>query len=400
MSAFGLARKRASVFSGTVAAAALLCAAPAVAQDQGAGPWTIEASYTADVIGPVAGDVVHRGSVLDNFDFIADLDLGRAIGWEGATVHGYILSNNGQIPNDFVGSLQGVDNIEVARQDIRLYELWVEAPLGERTTLLGGLYDLNSEFYANDAAGLLISPPFGIGSELAATGPNGPSIFPSTALGLRVNHDFGNGYARAAVLNAHSGVPGDPGGVDLEFDGGALIIAEAGLSGPVRFAVGAWRYSDSQDDIRDVAPGGDPVQRTSQGAYVLAERVLSGDPADGGRVVTGFIRAGISDGDTSPFRGGWQAGVLVDSIFENRPDSRFSVGIQQGALSSKMQANLAAGGVDAADAESGLEITWSDRIGDRITIQPDLQVIFDNGGDSKADPVFVLGLRATFPILR
>lgn len=398
MSDFNFAQKRASMLLGAAAVTAMMWAAPAMAREEG-GLWSVEAAYTADLIGPVAGDASRRGSVLDNFDLVGDLDLGRAVGWDGAVLHGYLLSNNGDIPNDVVGSLQGVDNIEVARQDIRLYELWIQAPLGDRTTILGGLYDLNSEFYANDAAGLLISPSFGIGSELAATGPNGPSIFPSTALGVRVNHEFDAGYVRGAVLNARSGVPGDPGGVDLEFDGGALVIAEAGFTGDGKFAVGAWRYTDSQDDIRDLAPGGDPVQRTSQGAYVLAERVLWGDPDDGGRVVTGFLRAGISDGYTSPFKGGWQAGVLVERVFASRPDSSLSIGVQQGTLSTRMRANLIDEGVEAADAESGLEITYSDRLTDRITIQPDLQVIFDNGGASDAGTAVVLGLRLTIDLI-
>lgn len=398
MSAFGFAQKRASVLLGTAAVTAMAFAAPALAEEV-SSPWSFEAVYTVDAIGPDAGDVAKKGSVLDDLDVVADLDLGQAIGWDGATLHGYLLVNNGQIPNDIAGSLQGVDNIEVGRQGARLYELWVQAPLGETATVLGGLYDLNSEFYANDAAGLLINPAFGIGSELAATGPNGPSIFPSTALALRVNREFDGGYVRGAVLNAHAGVPGDPDGVDFEFDGGALVIAEAGFTGRGKFAVGAWRYSDSQDDIHDVTLGGDPVQRKAQGAYVLAERVLSGDPDGEGRVVTGFFRAGISDGDTSPFKGGWQAGVLVERPFAGRPDSSFSVGVQQGAISKKMQANLVLGGLNAADAESGLEFTYSDRIAPRITLQPDLQVIFDAGGDSSADPVVVAGFRLTIDLL-
>lgn len=398
MSNFSFAQKSAFMILGTAAVATMMFAAPAMAEEEG-GLWSVEAAYTADVIGPVAGDSARRGSVLDNFDLVGDLDLGRAIGWDGAVLHGYLLSNNGDIPNDVVGSLQGVDNIEVGRQDIRLYELWIQAPLGERTTVLAGLYDLNSEFYANDAAGLLIAPSFGIGSELAATGPNGPSIFPSTALAVRINHEFDNGYVRGAVLNAHAGVPGDTGGVDVEFDGGALVIAEAGFTGGGKFAVGAWRYTDHQDDIRDLTPLGDPVRRTSQGAYILAERVLWGAPDDGGRVVTGFLRAGISDGSTSPFKGGWQAGVLVERVFASRPDGVLSIGLQQGALSSRMRANLIDEGVDAADAESGLEITYSDRLTDRITLQPDLQVIFDNGGASDAGTVVVLGLRLTVDLL-
>lgn len=397
MSAFGFAQKRASVLLGTVAAAAMVCATQALAQEA-SGPWTLTATYTADAIGPVAGAADHELSVLDDLDLVADLDLGRAIGWEGVVVHGYLLSNNGDIPNDIAGALQGIDNIEVERQGVRLYELWIQAPVGRRTTLLGGLYDLNSEFYANESAGLLISPSFGIGSELAATGPNGPSIFPSTAMAMRLNHEFDGGYARAAVLNAHAGVPGDPGGVNLKFDGGALVIAEAGLTRSGKIAVGAWRYSDDQDDIRDLAPGGGPERRTAQGAYVLAERVLFGAPDGEGQVATGFFRAGVSDGDTSPFRGGWQAGVLIERAIAGRPDSSVSIGIQQGGLSSKMRANLVDDGVDSAAAESGLEITYSDRISPKITVQPDLQVIFDRGGDSRADPEVILGLRLSFDL--
>lgn len=396
MAIFGRAQKRLRGLAVlTAVAGACAIAAPARAED---GAWTFEAAYTADVIGPVAGDASKRGVVLDNLDLVADLDLGQVIGWEGATLHGYLLSNQGGVPNDFAGTLQGVDNIEVGRQGVRLYELWIDAPIGENTSVLAGLYDLNSEFYANDASGLLINPSFGIGSELAATGPNGPSIFPSTALAVRVNHDFEGGYFRASVLNAHAGVPGDPGGVHLDFDAGVLVIAEAGLAGDNgKLSFGLWRYSDKQDDIRDIDLFGDPVKRTAQGGYLLGERVLMG--GDDGRKVTGFFRAGVSDGKTSPFKGGWQAGVLVERVFEGRPDSAFSVGVQQGLLSSRMKDLMVGGGIDASSAESGLEFTYSDRLTSRISIQPDLQVVFEPGGDRDADPLVVAGVRLTIDLL-
>jgi porin len=376
-----------------------LAATPLRAEEEASPALAVEALYRVDLIGPVQGGVSRRGSVLDNLDLVADLDLGRAIGWSGATIHGYILSNNGQIPNDRAGTLQGVDNIEVARQGVRLYELWLQAPVGDDTTVLVGLYDLNSEFYANDAADLLIAPPFGIGSELAATGPNGPSIFPSTAIALRVNHDFPTGYVRAAVLNARAGVPGDPDGTDLSFGDGALMIAEAGTHGSTRFAVGLWRYSDRQDDIWAVNLAGQPLKRVAAGGYALAEATLFGDEAGDGPWTRGFVRIGVSDGDTSPFRGGWQAGVVIDRLLPGRPDSQASIGVQQGVLSSNMRAILASGGADAARAESGFEVTYSDRLTPRIRIQPDLQVIFDAGGDRRADPVVIIGARLTIDLI-
>lgn len=155
-------------------AAAGLLPAMAVAQDR---PVEIAAEITVDAVGQVAGGGDRTVRALTNIDVTADIDLGTMAGWQGANAHVYVLDNRGARPNDSIGTLQGVDNIEVPDAGLRLFEAWVEQDLGRGASLRMGLYDVNSEFYANDAAGLLIAPPFGIGSELAATGPNGPSIF-------------------------------------------------------------------------------------------------------------------------------------------------------------------------------------------------------------------------------
>lgn len=244
---------------------------------------------------------------------------------------------------------------------------------------------------------MLIAPAFGIGSEIAATGPNGPSIFPSTALAARFHTAFDNdAFVRAAILNADARVVGDPDGVDLSFDEGALLIAEGGVDGDRKLAVGAWRYSDKQDDVRDLTLAGDPVQRTAQGAYVVYEQPLTG--GDGPRATTAFIRAGVSDGDTTPFAGGWQAGVLVERPFASRPDSAFSFGVNQGVLSDGYRQNQIDLGADMADSEMQVEITYSDRVLPFLSIQPDLQWVRRPGGDRGVEDAFVAGLRISIDI--
>lgn len=373
----------------------LACAStPAAAQEKG-GALEFSAAYTADLTGMVGGGRPHAGRYLDNLDVTVDLDLGQAAGWSGATLHGALLNNSGGTPNDVAGTLQGIDNIEVAKPRLRLFELWLQQSFADdRVTALAGLYDLNSEFYANESAGLLIAPSFGIGSELAATGPNGPSIFPSTALAFRVNVALGEGgYARAAVVNAKSGVLGDPGGVDFSFGDGVLAIAEAGIEGPTRLGVGTWGYSRRQDDIRDLDPAGAPFRRRARGAYVLGEQHLFG--GDDGPQATAFGRAGFSDAHTTPFKGGWQAGVLIARPLAGRPDSAISFGVQQGLLSRAFRANLRDTGIDAGHAETGFEITYSDKLSRRITVQPDLQWIHHAGGDRQAKGRLVAALRLT-----
>jgi porin len=377
-----------------VAGAAI--ALPAMAQTTGEGAWSHEVVYTADLAGAVRGGTAHAGRALDNLDVIVDGDLDKLLGWRGATVHAYGLNNSGGAPNDLAGTLQGVDNIEVGRPRARLYELWLQQRFaGDHGSVLAGLYDLNSEFYSTQASGLLLAPPFGIGSEFASTGPNGPSIFPSTALAVRVKvKGEGGRYVQAAVLNAHAGTVGDPKGPATQFDHGVILIGEAGVGDRWRLAVGGWLYTKRQPDLRELDAGGDPALSQARGGYVLAEYPFV-DGGETGRSVRGFARLGLSDGDTTPFRSGWQAGVLVDKVFASRPDSAFSVGVEQGRLSTKQRANTLDGGVSPADAESSLEITYSDKVAPRVTLQPDVQFIRRAGGDRDARDVVVLAVRMT-----
>ena len=373
-----------------VAASVLGFSSTALAEGTKNKALDLSVSYSADVTGVVSGGIAKRGRLLDNLEISADLDLDKAMGWKGATAHALVLNNSGGMPNDDAGTAQGIDNIEVSRQRLRLFEAWIQQSFaGDKASALVGLYDLNSEFYANDSAGLLIAPAFGIGSELAATGPNGPSIFPSTSLAVRLKwtprEDV---YVQAAALNANAGVLGDPGGVDTSFDSGALMIAEAGWTGAGKIALGAWRYSDKQDDIRD------PAQRTAQGAYLLLERHLGATGEDAPRQTTAFARLGLSDGDTTDFKGGWQAGLLVQHVFDSRPQSAFSVGVNQGYFSGKARANaLDAGGV-LKRAESAIELTYADSFGP-LTLQPDLQYIKDPAGDAGVGHALVAALRVS-----
>lgn len=354
------------------------------------GAWTHQLTYTVDVTGAVEGGVQKAGRVLDNIDAVLDGDLGQAFGWRDTKLHIYLLNNSGGRPNEVVGSLQGVDNIEVARPRLRLYEAWMEHSFGQ-VSVLAGLYNLNSEFYTTETSGLLMAPPFGIGSELASTGPNGPSIFPLSSLAVRVKAGAEKGfYGEAAVLNAHAGTLGANDDTQMGLDRGVILIGEGGWRGARRLAVGVWGYSEAQDDIRDTRPDGSPARHRSQGAYVLAEGPLWSTSR--GMGVNAFMRAGVSDGDTSPYEGGWQAGVKLDKLVPGRPDSALSIGFQQAFLSRKQRSNGLDQGLAIGPNESGVEMVYADRIG-RVSFRPDLQLIQNPQGDRNRPTALVGALR-------
>ncbi len=376
---------------------ALLSSLPAVAQEAAPPqpPLTVSGSYRLDLVGVAADGRAMRATGLDDLFVEADADLDRLAGWQGARLHVDVLNNLGGRPNDRAGTLQGIDNIEVAHPRLRLFQAWIEQSLGKATSLRAGLYDLNSEFYSNDAAALLIQPAFGVGSEIAATGTNGPSIFPITALALRIEHRVGaGGFVRAAAINATAGVIGDRHGSAFDFHHGALLIGEAGVERHgAKIALGAWGYTQRQDDIAATDAGGDPIRRAAHGAYLIAQTALN-DP-DGRFATSLFVRAGISDGHTTPFKGGWQAGLLATHIFPGRPDSQLSIGAQHAEIARGYRDALRSGGTQAADNEHAVELTYSDKPARFLTLQPDLQLVWNRGGDARADRVTVATLRVT-----
>ena len=383
-------------------AAALLLAFglehPAWAQDEsddGKSPISIEASYKSDLASVVSGGLARGTRWLDNLNVTAEFDLDRLAGWQGGTVFVNVLNNFGGRPNDLVGSIQGVNNIEVGSTHFKLYEAWAEQALGS-VTVRAGLYDLNTEFYQNDASALLISPPFGIGSELSATGPNGPSIFPSTALAGRINVQLGGMYVRAAVLNAKAGTIGDADGVAPFGPEGLLTIGEWGWTGNGKVAIGAWRYTKEQPviDAPDVQPQG--TTHVSQGIYFTLERELFAK--DGGATVSGFLRGGISDGYTTPYAGGWQAGVLVDHVFAARPASSFSLGVGTALLSKSYRDSAFLAGAPLRKTETIIEATYKDEILPGLSLQPDLQYVINPAADPTIRNALVVGLRVQFDL--
>ncbi|MGZ8308186.1 MAG: carbohydrate porin [Allosphingosinicella sp.] len=372
--------------------AAALSAAPAAAQPALPAGLSVDASYIADLIGIVSGGVDRGARYLDNLEIAAEADLDEIAGWRGGRIGLRLLSNQGGNPNDLAGTLQGVDNVEVADHRIKLFELWLaQSFAGGRVDLRLGLFDLNDEFYASVASEDLLAPSFGIGPELGATGPSGPSIFPSSSLTARLLvRPADDLYVQASILNAQAGVVGDPGGIDLAFDQGLLAIGEAGWTGRGKLALGVWSYTESVP----VVPPAPPARDAASGVYLLAEQPISA--TDAARQVEIFFRGGVAHGDTTPFRASWQAGFRVGGLIPGRPLGRLSFGIHQARLTTRFRGAGTPGGGERSAAETGFELTYVDRLAPFLTVQPDLQYVLRPAGRRDIDAALVVGLRLIF----
>jgi porin len=377
-----------------LATAALVAASPARAEDAPAGPdpaVKLGATFNADVMDVVSGGN-RRGVVyVDRLLVSVDVDLERAIHWTGGAVHVDLMNNRGGAPGDNAGAITGVSRTEIEPRPIRIVQAYLRQTFaGGRGSAVLGFYDVGADFYATPSAEIYLGPAGGLAPELAAVGP---PDFPETALLLQLRYaPTAQTYVEAMAANAHQGVIGDVGGADFSLRHGLFLAAEVGYSGPFKLAIGAWRDTQSLPDIRDLTSGGDPIPRTAHGAYALLEAPLF-SPEGGVRKTTAFIKGGVSDGDTTPFLASWVAGVLIEHVFNGRPDSAFACSVVQGRLSRGHRANQADAGLTVGPSETEYECTYADTIAPHLVLQPDLQWVHRPSGQQAIHDALLLSLR-------
>lgn len=345
--------------------------------------------------------VAERGSrYADILQSTVDADLERAVGWTGASAHLDLLHSYSTSPNDLARTLQGIVLDDVETRHIRIYQAWMERRLADgRASLRLGIYDPKLEFGVIDSEESLINPSFSVAPELAGSGPRGAPVFPSTSLGARLRLGYGaNGYLQLAALDALAGTVGDFAGLDASFGRGALLITEAGAGTERgRLAFGAWRYTRPVPDLRDRRTGGVPAPRAARGAYALAERTFGAEPGEGRQAVL-FTRVGVSDGDTSPYAGSWQAGLRLRGVFDGRPGSTLALGATQALMSGKFVRNAVQRRRPVSPMETVFEISYSDQLLRGLRLQPDLQWVLHPAGGATSRDACVFTLRATLDL--
>ncbi|MCD6707371.1 MAG: carbohydrate porin [Thiobacillus sp.] len=365
--------------------------------------------YRADVISNVSGGLKEGTTALGNLDVKFDFNLGALIGWDGVSVGLHGIASHGGKPNaNLVGSSQGVDNIEVDTNAAKLFQAWIQKRfLNEKLSALFGLYDLNSEFYVSHSTGIFLHPSPGIGSELAQTGLNGPSVFPTSSVGLRVGYLLTpETYVQAVVLDGVPGDPDNPRGTHIQFnDGdGALRVVEAGyIPGKAKdgeqaladkYAVGAWSYTTRFADLVDVDGTGDPLMRKgNKGFYVLAERTLHRGTRNPDSHADGFIRYGRANADFNQFSSYFQTGLVLSGMVAGRGEDQFAVSYSTARTGDKHRLAASIAGAEATSHESVWEATYRARMAPWLSVQPNIQYVINPGADARIKNATVLGVR-------
>jgi carbohydrate-selective porin OprB len=263
--------------------------------------------------------VVTAGLLMLEVDVALDKLIGP--GWGAAYVAGLAIHGHGL--TDELMDVHGVSG-NTAPEDVRLFEAWIEQPIGA-FTLRGGLLAADQEFVLAETSSTLLSATFGITGQFSANivGP----VYPVGAPGLSGRLELRRITARLAV---YDGTQANSHGVPETLGPEALALGEIAI-GPVR--LGGWHHGER-----------------GTGVYAIADAQLEPD-------VGAFARIGHSpDAAVVAYI---DAGIRI-TPGSRRPDDLVSVGI---AFATTDQ-----GAQTLVEATYELQLRW-------LTIQPDVQLV-------------------------
>ena len=303
--------------------------------------------YDGAAFADLAGGVRRGATYLGTLRLQLTVDGLRLAGVPGMTLFVEGLNIHGGHPSRFVGDAQGVSSLEGPSRWM-LYEGWIQQNLfADQLSILIGRYDLNTEFYRLQTAGLFLNSSFGIGPEFSQSGRSGPSIFPDTSVGTRVAWKPARGVVlRTAILD------GVPGNFFARGDGLLLVAEGAYLFRPTsrdsprnprfrlgrvaglppyaaKIALGTWHYTANQG---------------SSGAYVLADQTLFTDSQRPARRVTLFGQFGIGDARVNHFARYTGAGIVMSGLMKARENDELGIAIAAAHDSANFAAQQRAAG--------------------------------------------------------
>jgi porin len=374
--------------------------------------------YNGEIASNVAGGA-KRGSVYaGSLHLQLALDGERLAATPGLSGFFDVLWINGGDPSDYAGDVQGVSDFAAARA-VRLYEAWLEYNFADnRFSILGGRYDLNTEFYHLASATMFLNSSFGIGPEFGLSGFSGPSIFPNTSLAVRLAYKPDpNIVLQTAILD---GAPLDRlNGSPAPFDrhNGALLVAEAAYvsyrpgDDPAqdggnrvgraasqaayddKIAVGAWYYTAHLTET-DV-PTATPVQMQGEGGgYAILDHLLFKADDDPKRRLSGFVQLGFANRTVNRFGSYIGAGLVASGIFAARTDDQFGVALAVARNGSRYTAAQQQAGTPVNAAETALEVSYLVQLAPWIGVQPDVQYVIHPNTDPGVANATIVQIRA------
>lgn len=383
-------------------------------------------SYDGDV-GDVTQGGQHPGAV---YTGLLHLRLRwivpTASAWRGTSAFLDVRNIHGGHLSALAGDAQGVSNLD-GPDGSAVHELWIQHNFQwSGVSLLGGVYDLNSEFDRVQAAGLFLNSSFGITPEFAESGTSGPSIYPHTAAALRFAfRPWTGALLRAALVDGASFERPDGSHALFKRGDGTLQVVEwsmlrrpdatgdeplapriFGRFAPLptyedKVAIGAWH--DSKRLAEAGATDGSEVdgnvaRHASEGAYAIGEWRIFGRGADAKQRLSGFAQLGVASPSTNRFGAYGGAGLVATGWLFGQDADQLGVSVASARQGSTYRRNAGIAGSPSTRAETTWELGYLHTLKSWLTLEPDIQFVTHPDADPARRGALVLQLRSEITI--
>lgn len=276
------------------------------------------------------------------------------------------------------GDTQGTSNIQAPEQIDRLTDLYYQHHLSDTQALLVGIHDISTEFNITDSSLNFLNGSFGTGTEFASAGPNGPSIYPLSAVGIRHLGQINNEWSvRSGLYDAN---PGDASTYrslhsDVGNQNGYLLLSELAFKTEERkWVLGGWGLTKKQDFIED-EEAESPRTGSSYGAYSLYEQKI-------GQSSAAFFRYGFANEKVTSVKSNSALGIIHKGLIQRkRAQDEIGLGLTQ---------------IDFAQDlsnETAFELYYQFEPVSAIILRPDVQFVKNPSGSNEIDDAWVMGLR-------
>jgi len=336
-----------------------------------------------------------------------DEDLGKAVGWNGTSVHAEFHWLQGQSPDANTKSFNSPTDYDAVNH-VRVYSIYAAQKLAEgQVSFRAGQFGADSDFFQTDSAAMFVNagftaPPTLFGQTLA-NGDLAVPQYPVAAPGVFARFDPKNipMYAMAGVYD------GDPGpdksynhGFDWKTGNSAVVIGEIGQSYKLGSLAGTTKVGGFYHGgtFRNWNTGG--TGSGVEGLYAIIEQTfLQGTPDASGNtspVLTGYGYAGWAGPDSRVAPDNTvSGGVNWHGPIPGRDNDVAGLAVLYTEFSADYTSSaFNPNGPGATHkAETVLEATYNAAITPWFNLQPDVQFIFNPANAPTSATAVVIGAR-------
>lgn len=334
-----------------------------------------EATYIGDFAGNLNGGYKRGATFLG----MANLKIGvetKDLGlWQGGEVFINGACTHGGMPSSqLIGDLQVASNIEAGNR-IYLHEFWFKQSF-ENSEFAIGLLDLNADFVVSEFASSFINSSFGIPSMISNNIPL--PIFPMTSLGVTAKVSLSESVNLLTAV--YDGLPDDIGGNnynlkwELHKDDGVLLISELQYSNkvfdlPAQIKSGVYFHSGLHEFDEETYER-NCIFNKNYGLYLIYDQLVKNFSENSGiGIFSQFTLSPRKINSHNYYIGG---GINYFGVFDDSGSDAFGLGF---AYAGFIQSDC--------PNETIIELFYKKEITSNLTIQPDIQYIFNPIGMGK-----------------